>query len=75
MKQEFFNVVQLSREDFEKVGFNADNLTDEQMVQIAERMGNVLVENYFWDMLDCCGKELKLPKLYESPKQINYLIK
>lgn len=50
-KQEFFSIVELSRDDINYIGINADNLTDGQMKRIARRMCDLYLDNGYWDDL------------------------
>jgi hypothetical protein len=63
-KKEFFDVISLSREDFNEVGYNADKLTDAQMERIAKRISEVCME-YFWASLEWWGENLDLPEFKE----------
>ena len=62
MKQTFFNVGRMSREDLISQGYKADNLTDEQMERFAQKMGDIFVAEYFWDTLNCLADEMNIPK-------------
>ena len=60
-KKEYFDCLCLSREDFNSVGFNADNVSDGQMQRIADKIGEICMD-YFWESLRYWGEELNLPK-------------
>ena len=60
-KKEYFDVISISREDFNEVGYNADKLTDAQMEKIADRISEVCMEQ-FWACVEHWGKEYNLPK-------------
>lgn len=57
-KKEFFEVLTVSRDDIEQVTTPefADNLTDEQMEEIALCFGDMLMHDYFPAMSDALDK-------------------
>lgn len=59
--KEYFDVVSLSREDFNELGFDASNLTDSQMKKIANKVGDACMEQ-FWESLRYFASVLNLPK-------------
>lgn len=61
-----FKCVIASREDFDAIGYDASSLTDEQMTYIAQNIGEVLVENYYWESLEYWAEEMNLPKTIEE---------
>lgn len=60
-RKEEFNCVTLSRADFEDLGYDTSNISDEQMAQIASRIGDTLVENLYWECIREWGNDM--PKL------------
>lgn len=60
-RKETFNCVTLSRADFEDMGYDTSNISDEQMERIAFRIGGILVENLYWECIREWGKDM--PKL------------
>lgn len=60
-RKEEFNCVTLSRADFECLGYDTSNISDEQMERIASRIGDVLVENLYWECIREWGNDM--PKL------------
>ena len=65
-KENFFAIARLSRDDIEALGFEASQLSDKQMEQIAEEMGDVYVENDFWLSLKYMAHRMGLPKKEEE---------
>lgn len=59
--KEYFDVVSLSREDFNELGYDATNLTDAQMQRIANKVGDACMEQ-FWESLRYFATILNLPK-------------
>lgn len=57
-----FAVRLLNREDIKKEcpNIDADNLTDEQMERLADKMGDALADDY-WSALRACVRDLNLP--------------
>ena len=60
-RKEEFNCVTLSRADFECLGYDTSNISDEQMARIASRIGDTLVENLYWECIREWGNDM--PKL------------
>lgn len=60
-RKEEFNCVTLSRADFEDLGYDTSNISDEQMERIASRIGDTLVENLYWECIREWGNDM--PKL------------
>ena len=61
--KETFNCVTLSRADFEDMGYDTNNISDEQMERIAQKIGETLVENLYWECIDYWGKSRNMSKL------------
>lgn len=60
-RKETFNCVTLSRTDFEDMGYDTSNISDEKMERIASRIGDTLVENLYWECIREWGRDM--PKL------------
>lgn len=58
-----YKCVILSRADFDAVGRDASALTDSQLENIAQHIGETLVEHYFWESLEFWVDEYDLPKI------------
>lgn len=53
-KKESFNITSLSRDDIAILGYkNVENISDDMMEKIAEKMANSYIENQFWIDLEC----------------------
>ena len=59
--KEFFDVVSLSREDFNEVGYDGSNLTDAQMEKIASKVSDAMMEE-FWGNIRYWAETFNLPK-------------
>jgi hypothetical protein len=59
--KEFFDVVSLSREDFNEVGYDGSNLTDAQMEKIASKVSDAMMEE-FWSNIRYWAETFNLPK-------------
>jgi hypothetical protein len=59
--KEFFDVVSLSREDFNEVGYDGSNLTDAQMDKIASKVSDAMMEE-FWSNIRYWAETFNLPK-------------
>lgn len=60
-RKEEFKCVTLSRADFEDLGYDTSNISDEKMERIASRIGDTLVENLYWECIREWGRDM--PKL------------
>lgn len=60
---ERFSSVILSRDDFDAIGRDCSNVDDNKMDYIAHRIGEVMVENLFWEQLEFWADELNMPKI------------
>ena len=54
-RKEVFECVTLSREDFEKRGFSTDKLDDITMQRISQKIGEALISEMYWDLVDYYG--------------------
>lgn len=59
--KETFNCVTLSRADFEGRGFDTTNIDDTTMANIAMKIGENLVEQLYWDLIDEYGSNNSMP--------------
>ena len=59
--KETFNCVTLSRADFESRGFDTTNIDDTTMANIAMKIGDSLVEQLYWDLIDEYGSNNSMP--------------
>lgn len=59
--KETFNCVTLSRADFESRGFDTTNIDDTTMANIAMKIGENLVEQLYWDLIDEYGSNNSMP--------------
>ena len=55
----FFSVLRLHRDDFEHQGYDASNVTDDQMQRIADKIGESSMES-FWCGVDFHAEDKKL---------------
>lgn len=65
-RKESFKCVILSRADFEDKGFDTSNINDEQMELIAQKIGETLVENLYWECIDYWGEIMNMPPFEEN---------
>lgn len=54
-KEEFACVV-LSRGDFECMGYDTSNISDEKMEYIARKIGDLLVDDMYWEQIKAWGE-------------------
>jgi hypothetical protein len=58
----YFPITTVHRNDLRQAGFNADNVDDATMSEVAERMADAYVENCFWIDLKIIADILDIPK-------------
>ena len=61
-KKEFFEITSVSREDLESAGFDASNVDDDTMTELAEEMADDYLEQLFWTSLKILAENLGIPK-------------
>lgn len=66
LPQEFFEISSVAREDLEEKGYDTSNVTDDQMRNLAKRLGNAYVENEFWIDLEIIADYLEIPKKIDN---------
>ena len=60
----FFKVTSVCREDFNESGYDAMNLTDAEMEEVAGRIAECLLESgMYWQVLDDYGQEKGLKEI------------
>jgi|SRR5215217_7338920 len=66
MQQHGFNggfpITSVARGDLESRGFDASNVTDDQMAEIAEHMQDAYVDDAFWVELDVIAEDMGIPR-------------
>lgn len=62
----FFDVVRIHRDDIESAGYDSSNVDDSTMERLASKMGDIMVEYYFWDMLPDLCELFEIPQKEES---------
>lgn len=56
-----YESVVVSREDFEEIGFDTSNITDNEMARIASKIGDSLVEGDYWELIREWAYNYKMP--------------
>lgn len=57
-KKEFFDVIRLHRDDLRACGYNADNVSDEDMEKLAEEISEAIGNDIFSDVVsDWCAEK------------------
>lgn len=57
-----YKCILLSRADFDAIERDCSSLTNEQMEYIAQNIGEMLVENYYWEALEYWADDMNMPK-------------
>ena len=55
-RKEEFTCVVLSRGDFECMGYDTSNISDEKMEYIARKIGDLLVDDMYWEQIKAWGE-------------------
>lgn len=61
-KEEFACVV-LSRADFECMGYDTNNISDEEMAHIARKIGDSIVSDSYWELIKIFAEESEMPNI------------
>jgi lipoate synthase len=62
MEKEYFKITSVARQDLEEIGFDASNVNDDTMEELASKMADAYIENDFWIELEVIADYLKIPK-------------
>lgn len=60
---EFFDISSVSREDVDETGFDGQNMTEEQMEHLADKMDRAYVENGFWQDVALIADNMGIDKI------------
>ena len=63
MKRESFPCLTLSRADFEERHFITRDISNEKMAHIAQKIGNILTEQLYWDCIETLGESEQMPRM------------
>ena len=63
MKKESFPCLTLSRADFEERHFITRDISNEQMAHIAQKIGNMITEQLYWDCIETLGESEQMPRM------------
>lgn len=61
-RKEFFPVTSISRDDLASLGYKTEDITDEQMEQLARKMANDYLEQLYWTSMDIIAEDLGFEK-------------
>ena len=61
---EDFVITSVSREDLESAGFDASDVDDDTMTELAEEMADDYLEQLFWTSLKILAENLGIPKTH-----------
>jgi hypothetical protein len=57
-----FPITSVAREDLESQGFDASNVTDDQMAEIADKMQDAYCDDAFWVELEVIADDMDIPR-------------
>ena len=63
-----FPITSVAREDLESQGFDASNVTDDQMAEIADHMQDAYCDDAFWVELDVIADDMGIPRKDDDSK-------
>ena len=61
--QESFPIMHISREDVASRGYDTSNISDEDMTELARKMGNAYCEDGYWEDMAIIADYLNIPKI------------
>jgi hypothetical protein len=61
LKEGYFPITSIHRTDLEQAGFDAAQVDDRTMMQIADKMAQAYLNNGFWTDLDIIAEGLEIP--------------
>lgn len=67
LKDDFFPITSVSREDLQAYGFDIRSVTDGQMRRLAQKMANDYCEQLFWSSMEIIAEGLEFPRYPECP--------
>lgn len=67
LEKGYFKITSVHRDDLEDRGFNTQDVSDETMKELGEKLGSAYVENGFWVDLDIIAEDLGIPKHNSEP--------
>lgn len=67
LKDDFFPITSVSREDLQTYGFDTRSVTDAQMRRLAQKMANDYCEQLFWSSMEIIAEGLEFPRYPECP--------
>ena len=65
-KTEYWPITSVARDDVAEAGFDIEDISDEDMECLADKMENAYVGNGFWDDLKTIAEEIGFPKKKKS---------
>lgn len=66
MKNEYFEITSVSREDLEQAGFDTSKVDDATMKRLASKMADAYCDNGFWVDLEIIAEALEIPAIAEK---------
>ncbi len=63
MKQEFFIISELHRDDLVNLGFDSNSVDDDGMKELASKLGDDYCNQLFWNSLKIIAENLDIKKL------------
>ena len=68
LEKGYFKITSVHRDDLEERGFNTQDVSDETMQKLGEKLGNAYVESgSFWIDIDIIAEDLGIPKHNTEP--------
>ena len=66
-----FPITSVARGDLESQGFDASNVTDDQMAEIADHMQDAYCDDAFWVELDVIAEDMDIPRKAEGTEEVD----
>lgn len=65
---EFFDISSVSREDVDETGFDGQNMTEDQMEHLSNKMDRAYVEDGFWQDIASIADDMGIDKISKEDK-------
>lgn len=62
LSEGYFPITSVHRDDLQAKGFDVDKITDAQMEELADKMGDDYCEQLFWDSMEIIADSMGLPR-------------
>lgn len=65
----YFPITSVHRDDLKAKGFDVDKISDDDMEELAQKMGNDYCTQLFWESMELIAEFLNFPKTYADVEE------